>query len=149
MNIRKLKKLKAWILAEPRRYNQNTWIKTDMPLDYFVDAAMRPPCGTMACLAGSACLMEGYKHVKGTDVFVNEDGRHVHVSDLASKILGFEANDRKIFEINGEGWSEKAHSMYLKSTDFNGRAKAAAMELDRLIKLNSRKRKVVKSKSKR
>ena len=153
MNIKKLKKLKAWILAEPRRYNQKWWI---FGKHSNVVQEQKPPCGTAACLAGNACLMEGYVPVpeylgqERMDWVSLDNGPRIDVGVAAEKILGMKGKGNKLFSADCQGWSEKARQAYLVAKTPQQRADAAAMELDRLIKLNSRKKKVViKSKSKR
>src|SRR5687767_1850814 len=53
----------ACIRQEARRYNQGDWVTQD--LEYILEILSRsgistaPPCGTMACRAGWACLLTG------------------------------------------------------------------------------------------
>lgn len=56
MNVKLLRKVKAHILAEPKRLYMSSYIKSeahnmDIGHDY-------PKCGTAACIAGWACLLE-------------------------------------------------------------------------------------------
>jgi hypothetical protein len=74
----------------------------------------------------------------------------LNVPRKAQKILGLtDRRARGLFDIFASGWSSKARIAYTKASDVNDRANAAAMELDRLIKLSSRKKSVSKSKSRR
>jgi hypothetical protein len=89
MNIEKIEKLRQYILEEPRRYNQTIFGARKGVYDYDYDkgfvAIQKPPCGTVACLAGNAILMEGQK------LFVKRGGEFVVRNDasvLAAKILG-------------------------------------------------------------
>lgn len=90
MNIAKLEKLKQWILDEPRRYRQERWLYAP---DSIVVRMQKPPCGTAACLAGSACLMEGYTPIFPEGVTAgyavkSSDGTLFDVEQLATGILG-------------------------------------------------------------
>jgi hypothetical protein len=139
MNIAKLKKLKKWILDEPRRYNQNTWVATEGPRV----ANQNPPCGTVACLAGSACLMEGFEPV-GADFgnhVKDRNGSIYFVGELGAEILGLTEDEAgNLFALNANGWPRNAQSAYMKSTDLIGRAQAAAKAIDALIKSGQKKR---------
>lgn len=137
MNIAKLKKLKKWILDEPRRYNQNTWV--DMGGKYA--SIQNPPCGTVACLAGSACLMEGYVPIPGTNSVRKPHSKgELFVADVAAAILKLNFSEQgNFFALNGEGWDSKASRAYKAATTPKQRAKAAAMAIDALIKQGSKK----------
>jgi hypothetical protein len=153
MNITKMRKLKKWILAEPGRYDQRWWIYGKGSC---VVMTQRPPCGTAGCLGGNACLMEGLvpKPVyKGEDRIdsVTDGLNTFDVSLKAQEILGLtDKQQHDLFAANCDGWSGEARHAYLGATNPQEKANAAAMELDRLIKieLNSRKSRS-KSKSKR
>lgn len=124
MNIPKLRKLKKFILAEPRRYNQNTWFTKCGP---FVDE-QKPPCGTVCCLAGAACLMEGFNYKEMLFADQNTIGQD------AAKILGLAKDEAMhFFGADGTGWHPKAHSLYVEAKTVEDRAKAAALAIDLLI----------------
>src|SRR6267142_2097842 len=61
MNVKALRKLQRYILAEPRRYYQHYWMVTANLDEAGIVSEQNPPCGAVACLAGNACLMEGFK----------------------------------------------------------------------------------------
>ena len=154
MNVVKLKKLKKWILAEPRRYNQKWWMFSSRSS---VVMEQEPPCGTAACLAGNACLMEGYKPYKENEAtrgfiyFVTKphEKKQFDIADLGQKILGLtEFQSSNLFVSNCGGWSDRSKNAYFRSMTLLGRARAAAMAIDDLIASNS-KSKRSKSKSKR
>jgi hypothetical protein len=146
MKISKLKKLKQWILAEPRRYYQNVWVANK---ENPITQQQNPPCGTVGCLAGNACLMEGHiKRIDGIGNAFDKNGNCVYCPKLAQQILGLTRQTAEwLFDVSGNGWSTEAKIAYDNATTLEGRAQAAAMELDRLIKQGSRKSKS-KSKSK-
>lgn len=68
--------------AHPRSHMQDVWVATT-------------PCGTIACFAGWACLLNGDQvvyadedEVETDDVFV--DGAHAFIADRAAALLGIE-----------------------------------------------------------
>lgn len=140
MNIAKLRKLKRWILAEPRRYRQEWWLYGK---ESQVVREQEPPCGTAGCLAGNVCLMEGYVPVPDPTNIYRMDtvktrlgSRRHRVSELAARILGLKTKQRRdLFDGSCEGWGNEAEAAYHRAKTPRGRAKAAAMELDRLIAL--------------
>lgn len=144
MNVAKLKKLKKWILDEPRRYNQATWIDTHPSSRYLRD--QQPPCGTVACMAGNACLMEGYKQAnpQSSDfdmVSPDGDNTEVEVEVAARMILDLsESQADKLFDPEASGWDKDARALYFESDLPNSRARAAAMAIDALIKKGRRRR---------
>lgn len=109
----------------------------------------QPPCGTVGCIAGNVCLMEGYVLDKAPQETVHKKGerRHFEISDVAQKILGL--SDRQaanLFSYATDGWSHRASQLYFESGTVEGRAQAAAMAIDDLIATNTKKRPVTKSK---
>ena len=139
MNIEKLKKLKEWILAEPRRYNQSFWI--DGKGSKAV-TEQKPPCGTTACLAGSACLMEGYKpkFIMNNEamgaysvVFPNTSETFL-IDEEAMEILGLTARQAYyLFKREASGWSAAARDAFYAAHDVLEKAQAAAMQIDYMI----------------
>lgn len=140
LKIAKLKKLKRWILDEPRRYNQNVWFtqRGDLVAD------QKPPCGTVACLGGSACLMEGLTVSGMFDTMVEVNGNPTPIREVAGEILGLSSSQAdQLFESDGDGWPNKARAAYHSATTPEQYAKAAAMAIDALIE-QGRPRKATK-----
>lgn len=141
MNIRKMLKLKKWILDEPRRYHQGVW----MSRESFTVVDQRPPCGTVACLAGSACLMEGYdtKNQSAFIAFVSKNGGKLRpIKTVACEILGLTPYQAaNLFDGTCDGWEEGNANAYDNAKSPLDRARAAAAEIDRLIALERAKRK--------
>jgi hypothetical protein len=146
MNIAKLKKLKKWILAEPRRYCQEYWL-------YGIESAVvreqQPPCGTAGCLAGNACLMEGFVPYNPTPWFPGgfysvkkpKGKLSFHVNEKAGKILGLTEHEKnKLFDQNCSGWPAHASRLYYSAKTPKGRAQAAAQAIDALINTRQKKR---------
>jgi hypothetical protein len=142
VNVEKLKQLKAFILAEPRRYDQSFWM---FGKESDVVKMQKPPCGTAACLAGSACLMEGWTpDYKCPDPDYSSDGQalsHVikgkkreYISELARYILELTKDEAEnLFSASCLGWGIRNANAYKMAKTPLGRAKAAAAEIDRLI----------------
>lgn len=143
MNIAKLKKLKKFILAEPRRYRQEYWLYGK---DSEVVREQKPPCGTAGCLAGCAVLMEGYvvsgynragefsncRKFRGRKLF--------NVEGVACEILEIPWEDSScLFDLGY--WYSTPRKAYLKAETSRERAKAAAMQLDFVIKKQKGKKK--------
>lgn len=63
MNIRLLRKIQARILAEPKRFDMDSWIVPK-------DEQTRPSCGTACCIGGWAAVENGWKSKQYKD----EDG---------------------------------------------------------------------------
>ena len=154
MNIEKMKKLKEWILAEPRRYHQSDWVVTDK--SYMILQLQNPPCGTVACLAGNVCLMEGYvpsKDTESTQMHKPRSRKWDYASSIARKELDLTENEAgNLFDGDCEGWFSEPKSVYLHAkrelsllANEPSRAKftleqimlqkaqAAAMQLDMMI----------------
>lgn len=51
MNVHRLEQVMRFITAYPQLHHQGTWLTVDTP------------CGTIACLAGWTCLLNGYQPV--------------------------------------------------------------------------------------
>lgn len=138
MNVEKLLKLKAYILAEPRRYNQAFWMYNK---EATLTKKQNPPCGTVACLAGNACLMEGWTAWRFTpsgavyEVQSPDGGKwNESIRAAAQDILELDDDQADgLFDGEADGWSDEARRAYEAAVDPHGRARAAAMEIDALI----------------
>jgi hypothetical protein len=100
VNVPRLEQVMRFITAYPQLHDQETWLTTDTP------------CGTVACLAGWTCLLNGYEPAV-TDWDVVEDdgscslitvrkvddplGRLYNVPDLASEILELKNSEIVLF----------------------------------------------------
>jgi len=58
VNVELLNKVKAVITEEPRRYDQQAILCQGEELDY-LQPIERPPCGTVACIAGWTAVLAG------------------------------------------------------------------------------------------
>jgi hypothetical protein len=136
MNVRKLRKLQKWILAEPRRYRQDWWGWTG---DTFPVNEQGPPCGTVACLAGNAALMEGYKaplHINGRfECMISPRGETVRIDITAKRILGLTDNQRdRLFGLGPHSWPRELWSEYTMAKTPERRAAVAVRRIEHFIK---------------
>lgn len=151
-----LLKLKAFLLLEPRRYDQNTWMQNRKRAAEI--KLQKPPCGTVCCMAGEAVLMEGWLYNnRESGVRGSKDSKaNFSVEDTATAILGLsEKQSTGLFSIyTFDYWCKEAHVMYgeaedkledlrcakVKITDalllplLQQRVQAAAIEIDFLIR---------------
>jgi hypothetical protein len=120
--VKKLRKLQEFIRKEPRRFDMSWWgtaVKEPLklaanPLAVLIDQhqdvnfdlsvrtflAQKPPCGTVACLAGSALMMAGkikprfVKTLGEEQVAVYDFGDETE--DNATKYLGLPEGDNNL-----------------------------------------------------
>lgn len=137
INVKLLRRVKALILEEPRRLDMGTWAH---PADKRVQVeADRPPCGTVACIAGWAVI----------DDFVKVNGRMPDRDEIEEI---YETADRKAAELlslrqdqadrlfdtpTGGGfdeWPEDLAEAYVNATSPKERARVAAKRIERFIK---------------
>ena len=146
MNITNLRKLKRYVLAEPRRYYQGYWL-LDKKSDVVED--QKPPCGTAGCLAGLAALMEGYvlHHTNGDAqgeyqrVSKPRGKKTFNVESLAMEILGLTQHQAdQLFEASGMGWPNETGMMLRAAQNPKKAAQAAAAAIDILIAREQAKR---------
>ena len=103
MNIEKIEKLIHMLRSHPDGYEQTTWGSR-----WLNDSDHS--CGTAACLAGYAVLMEGYELWFGPDKYeteecVNAQGELFYIFDVAQKILGLDKKTARIlFSPDGGKW---------------------------------------------
>src|SRR5882672_4453118 len=107
MNIKLLEKVKAAILAEPRRINMDHWLtkKIDTDQDVWLDAKPKhsePPCGTVGCIAGwTVVLAKRQREVKRRGAAV---GDVFAIETIAGEVLDL-ASSRALFYPNS--WPEQ------------------------------------------
>jgi hypothetical protein len=140
MNVRKLRKLQKWILAEPRRYRQDWWGWTGNSLAI---QEQNPPCGTVACLAGNTALMEGYKapsQINGRfECMISPRGATVRIDRTAKRILGLTEDQRdRLFGIGPHSWPAKLWFEYRAAKTLEERAAVAVRRIDHFIKTKGR-----------
>lgn len=122
MNIPLLLKVKAAILAEPRKFDMNWW---------FINNE-ESPCGTTACIAGWAVAIHGrFKSLKQGYALES------HPCRLAERLLKLdESISRNLFHV--EDWPSEFSYRYDRCKTPRGRAKVAADRIDRFIETEGR-----------
>lgn len=121
LNVALLRKVQKHILEEPRRLDMHYWEKN-------VSEEVSP-CGTVACIAGWACLLSGMK-VEGTVNYPIEaikllripSGNYWEGGSLADRL--FLAKD----------WPNKFSSSYFTAQTSKTKAKVTARRIDYFIK---------------
>ena len=119
--IEKLRKLEAYILEEPKRFNLNLWgeianpkkykeiiAECSYPEDYDI-LQQKPSCGAVGCIAGDACILFGKikpsKVIKELDwelgVYTFPDNTY----RLAQEVLGLTENQAlSLFLLKSWSW---------------------------------------------
>jgi hypothetical protein len=129
-NKAKIRKLIRFLKKEPRRYCQDRWFQ-DVRSKRMKN---KPPCGTLACLAGEAVLMEGYKPYGEMHCTLPDGSETEEVSVVAQKILGLRSKQADyLFVGDCSGWPEEAARAYENATDPSERVNAAIMALKALL----------------
>jgi len=131
VNVRKLRKLQKWILAEPRRFHMAFWAVGGK---HHLVAKQNPPCGTVACLAGNACLMEGLALTPmAEDKSDLELAEHDCISDKAMEILGLdELQQKALFHV--DNWPMNFAEEYNSADDCIEGADITARRIEHFIK---------------
>jgi hypothetical protein len=121
MNVDLLLRVKAHILAEPRRFDMDDWVRK----------SKAAPCGTVACIAGWAGLLNNPQIEKTYDVTSIDffQPRHNGLQ------LTEDESDRLFYE--GE-WPEPFCSEYYDAESSSERAAVAVRRIDHFIETNGR-----------
>lgn len=102
MNADNLRKAVKFFEEEPLRLHMGDWLQeTNQPYCEF-KGFRAPPCGTVACLAGSAAILmakELYPDSKGTLTWL----QRCNVHELTRSNGGWEATGVKYFELGDKG----------------------------------------------
>jgi hypothetical protein len=131
MNIKLLNRVKKYILAEPRRYNQNATLRKLDEYDRAELGSDKPPCNTLGCIAGWTCHLSGDTPRK----------RNSFNYERARKALGLtpkEADRLFAYTWNIGAWPEKFLQKYDAAKTPAGRARAAAQRIEHFIKTDGK-----------
>lgn len=102
MNVELLQKVKAHILEEPKRLFMPVVLHCNMS---DVPEVRKPPCGTMACIAGWACLLKGVPHL---DVHSSVAQELLEISESQAQRLFFGLSEEYKKAWDGSGSAEEA-----------------------------------------
>lgn len=127
LNTKLLRKVKKHILEEPKRLAMIHWSKRGLPgtqlkSEGWGEEPTRtfPPCGTVGCIAGWACMLSGM--YSGSSY---EGGDLLGIPDSTSL-------RNSLFIV--EDWPEPIRSEYICATTPERRAKLAAKRINLFIK---------------
>lgn len=125
MNIARLRKVEKFILAEPRRYDQDEKMRKLAKLELDNLGKQAPPCATMHCIAGAANAIEKRKRF----------GYHT-----ARRFLGLTIDQAyKLFAyVDGNGWPYAFQTAYNQARTLRERAKVAVARIEHFIKTEGR-----------
>jgi hypothetical protein len=139
-NIKAIKKLQKFLLAKKgRTYEQTYWL---FGKDSAVVLKQKPLCGTAGCLAGNACMMNGFipafysSHSNGefSRVMRPRGRKSYDVERLAIDILDLTVDQASdLFDEDCGGWSVRAKRAYDSAKTPLEKAKAACMALDDFV----------------
>lgn len=128
MNVKKLRKLQKWILAEPKRFDMATWVSTAL------EKERKPSCGTVGCLAGMACHMEGYDIHSMSFTQIPRQACEILGLDMDQEVRLFYLDSLQILRFGGKNWPSKFDIAYFQAKTLKGRARVAVRRINHLIK---------------
>lgn len=128
MNIDLLTRVRDHILEKPRRLTMGAWVqhKTSHTSKYLSDSGKLEkfaPCGTAACIAGWACVLE------------NVDTRWGGLSSdkEGSRLLGLDGlQAAKLFYVSD--WPRHYRQAYVKARTMSERARIASRRINAFIR---------------
>jgi hypothetical protein len=127
MNVRLLRKVKAHILEEPRRFAMGTWLKKyipgtliDEPDSETLEMRRVPACGTVGCIAGWTVDLTGGKSSRAS--FDGAARRRLGISPTKSTRLFYTYS-----------WPLKFSERYQNAKTKLARAKIAAERIEHFI----------------
>lgn len=135
MNITLLREISEYIGAEPRRLQMGAIVQRDSEQDYVYESAHDgemnkhpfPPCGTAACIAGTAAILR-----KQSPEALGAEG--------AGVLLGLTKKQQlHLFWVHG--WPKRFGEPYLQATTPEDRVTIAQRYIAALIKAEQKRRK--------
>lgn len=133
LNVKLLRRIKRHILEEPKRFVMRLQFRRSFPGNVIFGDDYKnhvvPECGTVACIAGWALLLDKRRIAEG-------DPWH-NISQKASRVLGLrewvgDPWKHPLFQV--EGWPKVFAGRFRKAGLLRTRAKIAAARIDHLIK---------------
>lgn len=123
MDTRLLRRVAKHILAEPKRYNQDT------ELDVGVTGEQAPPCGTVGCIGGWICALTG-KTPRSRKNFSYQRARKVAglTGKQASRLFAY------TWSSIGGGWPDRFKSAYCNAATPQERVNIAVARIEHFIK---------------
>lgn len=122
MNTRLLRKVAEHIAEEPRRLNMHLISIRKDPSSYNA-----PPCGTVGCIAGWACMLSG---IPLDQASWRKGEELLGLTDLQSmRLFDFPTEDGC-----SDGWPRKFGKRYVEAKTPKGRASATLARIEHFIK---------------
>jgi hypothetical protein len=126
MNVKLLRKIQKHILAEPRRYWQDTWITGDEDRIKEINGSV-PDCKTMACIGGWACIL-------GSNALNASAGELSALLGVDNGAVGRLIDYVGYTDPENSSWPRKYVTAYAKAKTPAGRARVAVRRIDHFIK---------------
>lgn len=139
MKTRLLRKIQAHLAEEPKRYVQDYEHITSTETLERVSLNGAPPCGTMACIGGWACVLSGdsspsYHTMRKAQEYLGLDPEQA--DRLFSGVSVSEGDIRIVY--SGTRWPKKFASAYAKAKTQRGRVAVAIRRIDHFIATRGR-----------
>lgn len=133
MNVKLLRQVKRHIQEEPKRLNMSEW----GTLALYLPKNRRPACGTVACIAGWACLLNqpeligvSRKNKQKVRTFVQ---LMFNASGIAQALLGLTPDEGgRLFHVTN--WPEEFKYQYWNAEQSASEAKITAARIEHFIK---------------
>jgi hypothetical protein len=132
MNVRLLRRVAKHISEEPRRLDMGVLTDIRTKYEYGDDA---PPCGTVGCIAGWACLLTGSKpqHAwQGGFNYWDKGAKLLGLSPIQAKRLFSRPDEHP--EFPHEEWPVRFARRHERAKTHRGRAKATVDHIEHFIK---------------
>ena len=140
MNIEMLNRVKQTILDEPRKVNMHVFLERYTINMMKEESAYIPPCGTHACIAGWACILDAMDKRGITIEEINWDtirNNYMNVHGKARKILAISWEEQnKLFYL--KDWPPEFAKRYDDSETAQERAEATAQRIEHFIATNGK-----------
>jgi hypothetical protein len=139
INVKLLREVKKMILEEPRRLDMDTWASNAR--EYGTPKDERPPCGTVACIAGWTAILDYVgsrgKMPKGKALINLSDNAEA----TAQELLGLTSEQAaRLFDSPAERWfsknlwPQKFVDAYLAAKTPQQRARVTASRIEHFIR---------------
>ena len=126
MNRELVEEVKAYLRAEPRRFDMSDWVA-----DYNGEPEEAPPCGTTCCIAGAVLMVKGlikneYDWEHSADV----------TAETAADLLGINHDHLGLYLFYYTNWSSPFREQFrqaLKARDKKQQVEIACARLDYML----------------
>lgn len=141
MNVKRLRQVLDYFREEPRRLEMYEWHHGGDQIDGLDNT---PPCGTMACIAGAACILgKTAKRSGGNDgqYLAPEKGWDISAKKLlgltvpqADRLFRPDRSTSAIQQGSKNAWPKKFRTAYNRAKTPEGRLKATMARVENFIK---------------